>query len=72
MDNAAIIAETPPAVREARERCRKLQHKYGQKFTPRFTVMFNRRWDHALEKDPQGSQLKYFLDEIAELTGWEF
>lgn len=59
---------TPQAVIDAHKRCRSLQNKYGHMITPRVSVWLGNRWQKALQLDPNGSQLKYVLDEFEELV----
>ena len=58
---------TPQAVIDANKRCRAIQTKHGHLFAPNVTTWFGNRWQAALKTDPQGSQLKYVLDELEEL-----
>lgn len=53
----------------ARKEMRKLQMSHGHKFTPQLTVYIGNVWNSALEKDPEGSQLKYVIEELKELVG---
>lgn len=41
--------------------------QYGQRISPRFSYWFGQRWEEALEKDQEVSQLKYLIEEAEEL-----
>lgn len=61
MVNETIIA--------ARKEMRKVQMELGHKITPVMSIWIGQSWERALEKDPEGSQLKYVIEEIREMLG---
>lgn len=54
-------------VQEARKELRKLQMTHGHLIEPETSMLFNNIWEEALAKDPEGSQLKYLVEEFKEL-----
>lgn len=55
-------------VMEIRKAFRRFQLVHGHKITPSLSIYIGEIWESALEKDPEGSQLKYVLEELKELT----
>lgn len=62
------MSDQPKAVVEARKQMRALQMERGHLFTSQITIYIGNAWESALEKDPEGSQLKYVIEELKELT----
>lgn len=51
----------------ARKELRRLQLLHGHRTSPTLSIYIGQIWESALQKDPEGSQLKYVLEEIKEL-----
>ncbi|MGQ7794427.1 hypothetical protein ACUN0C_18635 [Faunimonas sp. B44] len=61
------MTDRPDPIAEAYQKLRRLQFLHGAKVTPALSIWFGQKWDRALKIDPEGSQLKYVLEEIEEL-----
>lgn len=53
--------------KECREAIRKFQLDFGPKISPRSSIMLNNRIEEAFEKDPTGSQVIHFLNDMREM-----
>lgn len=61
-----MTRKQPAAVRAAREELRAIQRQYGRSIQPVLSAEINMAWERALEQDPNGSQLKYVIQEARE------
>ncbi|MCA9398088.1 hypothetical protein KC573_04615 [candidate division WWE3 bacterium] len=61
------MARLNDTIRDAELKLRLMQAEFEERITSEWCVYVGNCWRSALEKDPEGSQLKYVVEEAREL-----